>query len=82
MANNFEITNRGNKLLDTAQTLVANEGLDPEDALSETAMTLDDLDAIVTALVSDGYLDEETIFQAAVKGLVNLMDEEYGVNRW
>lgn len=82
MANNFEITNRGNKLLDTAQTWVANEGLDPEDALSETAMTIDDLGAIVTALVSDGYLDEETIFQAAVKGLVNLMDEEYGVNRW
>lgn len=77
---NFEITNRGNKLLDEAACWVANEGLDTADAITEMAGTYDDLGAIITALVAGGYIEEETIFEAAAKGLANMMDAGY--DRW
>lgn len=76
----FEIINRGNHLLDEAATWVASEGYDPEDAVSETALHIDDLGAMVAALISGGYLKEEDIYQEIVKGLENLLTEEYGRN--
>ena len=76
----FEIINRGNKLLEEIKTWMANEGLDAEEATTETAQTLEDLGAIVATLLDGGLISEEVIIDAITEGVNKMMAEEY--DRW
>lgn len=76
MANDFEITNRGNKLLDQILTWIGNEGLEPEEAVTEEAQTYGDLGALAAALMASGSGNEEIIFTAMIEALENVAREE------
>jgi len=77
MTNNFEITSRGNKLLDEILCWIGSEGLEPEDAVSEEAQTYDDLGALAAALMASGSGNEEIIFAAMIEALENVAREEH-----
>lgn len=77
MANNFEITNRGNKLLDEILCWIGNEGLEPEEAVNEEAQTYGDLGALAAALMASGSGNEEIIFTAMIEALENVAREEH-----
>lgn len=74
---NFEITERGNKILNDVLAWIGNEGLEPEEAATEEAQTYDDLGALAAALMASGSRNEEIIFTAMIEALENVARDEH-----
>lgn len=72
---NGMIERYGWKIAEEAACWTGNEGLDTEEAICEAAQTTYELGALFTALLADGYIEEEKIFPILEKGLERYLEE-------